>query len=79
MFINIGEDCIVWSKEIIAIINIKDIKDSSPLLIEFFSHHQEKVIDLSNGLGKSMVITKDKIFLSPLSTLTLKRRQMEIS
>jgi len=76
MYINVGEDSIIWSREIIAILNQKNIHESS-LIQEFFEKNQNKIIDLTNGSFKSIIITTNNIILSPLSSNTLKRRQME--
>lgn len=75
MFIHLGQEVMIQTEDIIAII------DQEPLLkskknVQFMEGHQEAglIIDLGEQLTKSVVITGDTVYLSPFSTLTLKRR-----
>lgn len=69
MYIHIGEDHMVRVREIIAIID----KDSAA------SGFQETgdAINLSKGPFKSVVITEKDVYLSPLSSTTLKKRSAQ--
>lgn len=73
MYIHIGEDLNVSTKDIIAILD-KESVNSSSLVEEFLERHKGSVINLTKGLFKSIVITKTQVYLSPLSSGTLKRR-----
>lgn len=74
MFLHLGGDDIIPVKEIIAIIDIET--EQSKITNEFISVATEEgfVKDISDGKGKSMVITDKTIYLSPISSLTLKKR-----
>lgn len=79
MFLHIGGDVVIPIKNIIAILDIetttisKDTKD-------FLSIAEEEgfIEAISNDLPKSFVITendkKSKIYLSPISSVTLQKR-----
>lgn len=73
MYIHIGEDLNIRAKDIIAILD-KGCVNSSQLVEEFLQHHSEKLINLSKNPFKSVVITYDKIYLSPIASGTLKKR-----
>ncbi|MEH7181368.1 extracellular matrix regulator RemB [Neobacillus vireti] len=73
MYIHVGEDLNIRAKDIIAILD-KGSVNSSNLIEEFLSRHNEKLINLSKNPFKSVVITYDKVYLSPISSGTLKKR-----
>ncbi|MGX6445918.1 extracellular matrix regulator RemB [Neobacillus sp. K501] len=73
MYIHIGEDLNIRAKDIIAILD-KESVNSSQLVEEFLSCHTKKLINLSKNPFKSVVITYDKIYLSPIASGTLKKR-----
>lgn len=73
MYIHIGEDLNIRAKDIIAILD-KGCVNSSQLIDEFLQRHTEKLINLSKNPFKSVVITYDKIYLSPIASGTLKKR-----
>nr|WP_263323978.1 DUF370 domain-containing protein [Neobacillus sp. Marseille-Q6967] len=73
MYIHIGEDLNIRAKDIIAILD-KGCVNSSELIGEFLQQHKEKLINLSKNPFKSIVITYDKIYLSPIASGTLKKR-----
>lgn len=74
MFIYIGNDHVVESDSIIAILDYELIY-SSKRLNEVLDRHRE--IDQIFGVeeeAKSIIITLDSIYYSPFSTYTLKNR-----
>lgn len=73
MYIHIGEDLNIRAKDIIAILD-KGCVNSSQLVEEFLQHHSETLVNLSKNPFKSVVITYDKIYLSPIASGTLKKR-----
>jgi extracellular matrix regulatory protein B len=73
MYIHIGEDLNVRVKDVIAILD-KESVNSSSLVEEFLKRYEGNVINLAKGSFKSIVITKTKVYLSPLASGTLKRR-----
>ena len=73
MYIHIGEDLNIRAKEIIAILD-KGSVSTSDLVDEFLVNHEDKLINLSKNPFKSIVITNDKVYLSPIASGTLKKR-----
>ncbi|UFT99431.1 DUF370 domain-containing protein [Radiobacillus kanasensis] len=80
MFIHIGSDHVIQSEDVIAIIDYQIV--SSSTINEEMLVNQKKADNVQNSLDeaiKSIVITKDAIYYSPLSVLTLKKRTSMIS
>jgi hypothetical protein len=73
MYIHIGEDLTIHSRDIIAIVD-RQSGDSSLLNEEFLKRHKGNLNNLAKKSFKSIVITKDHIYLSPFSSNTLKKR-----
>ncbi|WP_075983371.1 extracellular matrix regulator RemB [Bacillus massilinigeriensis] len=64
MFVHVGEDVLVNSKEIVAILN-KNSFHSMNGIQDFYS---DKLCNLSKGAYKSIVVTGSKIYLSPFAS-----------
>lgn len=77
MYIHIGEDQNIRIKDVIAILDKESA--SSAYIEEFLIHHQNHCINLAKGPFKSVVITHDHVYLSPLSSGTLKKRSSQNS
>lgn len=73
MYLHVGEEVTVSTKEIIAIIDKHSIR-SSPLMDKFILHRQDQIVNLTKGNYKSVVITQENIYFSPFSSGTLKKR-----
>ncbi len=78
MYVHIGEETLVRAIDIVAIISKESVVSSSQMN-EFLMHDRLVVVDLSKGGYKSIVITKDKIYYSPLSSGTLKKRSYKLA
>ncbi|MBT2217222.1 DUF370 domain-containing protein [Virgibacillus dakarensis] len=79
MFIHIGNDTVIQSKDVITIIDRNVITSSS--VMEEMMHHakkEEKVVG-DTADTKSVVVTSDYIYFSSLSVSTLKKRASMIS
>lgn len=76
MYLHIGEDVLVKTDDVIAILD-KKMLQSSPIMNEFL----EKKIDMTNHLAKnsvkSIVVTDQQIYYSPLASATLKKRSLQ--
>lgn len=75
MFIHLGGDVIIRAEEIIAILNY-DVKQQSQVTNTFLKTEEkqkEKVI-ISADYIKSIVLTNNVIYYSPVSSLTLNKR-----
>lgn len=80
MYIHIGGEKIVRTSEIIAIFDIA-IDHSSKISKQFLQHAKEnKDVDfISEEEAKSIIVTKQKVIYSPISSSTLKKRTHHIS
>ncbi len=75
MFIHLGGDTLINSKRIIAILNVDSVLGANSSK-EFLKTAQEEgfIVNFDQEEYKSIVITDKDIYLSPISTLTLKKR-----
>lgn len=73
MYIHIGEDASVRMRDIVAILD-KESGSSSELAEEFLKRHEGSIINLAKKSFKSIVITKEHVYLSPFASGTLKKR-----
>ncbi|MBU8881290.1 DUF370 domain-containing protein [Bacillus sp. FJAT-29790] len=78
MYIHVGEDILVRSRDIVAIID-KESVNSSKYVEEFLDRRDDAVINLSKGSFKSVVVTTEKIYFSPLASGTLKKRSYKLN
>lgn len=74
MFLHLGADTVIPLREVIAINDLKSFK--SPINDEFINTMKEEsmIIDVSEGNAKSFIITDKIVYLSAISSLTLKKR-----
>lgn len=78
MYLHVGEDVLVKTKDIIAILDI-DSASSSTLMGEFIARQDQKAVHLAKGTVKSIVITGEHIYYSPLASGTLKKRSLKLA
>jgi len=78
MYIHIGEDLNIRAEDIISILD-KESANHSTLIEEFLNRQSERVINLSKNPYKSVIITNDKVYLSPIASGTLKKRSNQLS
>ncbi|MBN8236505.1 DUF370 domain-containing protein [Halobacillus kuroshimensis] len=75
MFIHIGDDHVIQSKDVVAIIDHSLISSSSIIEEMIVSQRKNRrVIESQEHQAKAIVITSDVIYFSPLSVYTLKKR-----
>lgn len=81
MYVHLGGEKVIRSKEIIAVFDIS-IEKSSKISKQFLTEAiQRKVVEtIGEESAKSLVVTLDKVYYSPVSSVTLKKRikQMNI-
>ncbi|WP_442597285.1 extracellular matrix regulator RemB [Neobacillus sp. D3-1R] len=77
MYIHIGEEVLVKTKDIIAILD-KDSVKASDHIQEFLQQNEQRTENLSKNSFKSIVITHEKVYLSPLASTTLKKRSLQL-
>ncbi len=79
MFLHLGEDVVVRIKDTIAIMDMENTTISK-ITKEFLTVAEEEgfIINISEDLPKSFIITeidkKSKIYISPISSVTLLKR-----
>lgn len=75
MFIHLGGDTIVPTKDVIAIIDMKMAKESKSTL-EFLQIAEDEgfITNIAGDRPKSFVITTKQVYLTPISSTTLQRR-----
>lgn len=78
LFIHLGDNVMVRSSDVITILDRQLLKSSS-IVNEFLDVQKDRVVELSNGSTKSVVVTVDKVYYSPLSSSTLKKRSQHVS
>ncbi|KKB75157.1 MULTISPECIES: extracellular matrix regulator RemB [Bacillus] len=71
MYIHLGDDFVVSTREIVAIFDYK--AKTSPIVEEFLTKQSKRIIS-SNSTPKSIVVTVQTIYFSPLASSTLKKR-----
>lgn len=75
MFLHLGEDTVVNSKEIIGIFDM-DTSTVSKVTRDFLNKAEKnkKIVYVNYELPKSFVVTRNKIYVSPLNATTLLKR-----
>jgi hypothetical protein len=78
MYLYIGEDTLVKTDEIVAILD-KKLLESSPSLADFLQRKADITLHLAKNSVKSIVVTSKHIYYSPLTSVTLKKRSQQHS
>ncbi|MEI5908407.1 extracellular matrix/biofilm biosynthesis regulator RemA family protein [Bacillus spongiae] len=73
MYIHVGEDVMVRTNEIIAVIDKATVQSSEEMQL-FLRKQKNQLQELGKGPYKSLVVTYNGIYLSPLASGTLKKR-----
>ncbi|WP_373230417.1 extracellular matrix regulator RemB [Cohnella sp.] len=75
MYIHLGGEKIIRTSQLVAIFDIS-IEQSSKLSRQFVVHAQKnkEVETIGEEDHKSIVVTENKVYYSPISTSTLKKR-----
>jgi len=79
MFIHLGGEKIIRTNELIAIFDLS-IEKISKISKQFISHaEKEKKIEMiGEEVSKSLVVTINKVYYSPISSNTLKKRAHQL-
>lgn len=75
MYVHVGEEVLVRSKEIIAVIN-KDSYDTTSEMEEIQQLYGNKLFDVAKGSYKSIIVTENKVYLSPFASGTILKRSV---
>ena len=75
MYINIGEEFVLKDKDIVAVFDM-DKATVGKITRNYLNDAQKsgKIIYAGYDLPKSFIVTKDKIYISPLNTATILKR-----
>ncbi len=75
MFIHIGSDQIIHASDLVGIFDLA-LKDTSKLIRQYLKEEEKKkhIIVIGDEQSKSFVVTKTKIYFSPISSRTLMKR-----
>ena len=75
MYINIGEEYVLKEKDIIAVFDM-DKATVGKITRDYLNAAQKsgKIIYAGYDLTKSFIVTKDKVYISPLNTATVLKR-----
>lgn len=75
MYIHLGGEKVIRSRELIAIFDIGSEKPSRLPKTFLTNTEQEKIVEkIGDEEPKSLVVTETKIYYSPISSSTLKKR-----
>lgn len=74
MFLHLGADTVIPLSDVIAITDLKSVRSSTNR--NFINHMRDKrqVVDVSSNNPKSFIVTDKVVYLSAISSLTLKKR-----
>ncbi len=78
MYLHLGADCMVKNSDIIAVFNLRS--PQSQIYEEYVLKYKDRyrIVDASGGEAySSCILTEDTIYLSSISSLTLKKRVEE--
>lgn len=80
VFLHLGADVVVSLKQVVAILDLRTAGAAEPTR-EFLQllRSEKQVYDISEGEPKSLVLTDREVYLSPISSLTLKKRGETLS
>ncbi|AOH57384.1 DUF370 domain-containing protein [Peribacillus muralis] len=78
MYLHIGEDILVKTDDVIAILD-KKLLQASPIMNEFLEKKSDVTSHLTKNSVKSIVVTAKQVYYSPLASATLKKRSLQPS
>lgn len=75
MYIHLGSDKVIRSRELIAIFDISNDKPAQlPRTLLTHTNQEKKVEQIGEEDPKSLVVTESRLYYSPISSSTLKKR-----
>jgi len=80
LYIHLGGDKIIRAKELVAIFDLS-IENSSKISHNFVNQALERSVikKIGDEEPKSLIVAKDEMYYSPISSATLKKRAHEFS
>lgn len=78
MYVHLGEDVMIRSSEIIAILEKETVESSGDIQL-YLDKQKDTIINLCHGgIFKSLIMTNPHVYLSPIAPGTLKRRIVKL-
>lgn len=74
MFLHLGADTVIPLSDVIAITDLKSVRSSTNRHFINNMRDKKQVVDISSNHPKSFVVTDKIVYLSAISSLTLKKR-----
>lgn len=74
MFLHLGGDATARLSDIVAILDYRAARSAASKEYLQLARSENRLQDISEGDPKAFVITRNTVFLSPISSLTLKKR-----
>ncbi|GAV22100.1 extracellular matrix regulator RemB [Carboxydothermus pertinax] len=74
MFLHLGSDVVVPGKEVIGIFDLETVPEKVSLKLLNNISFRFPIEKIGGEPYKSLVLTNNKIYLTPISSLTLKKR-----
>jgi len=75
MYIHLGNNYIISAQDVVAILNMNTNLSEDLMDIMELARLDKKLINISEkGKEKSLVVCKDRVYLSPISSVTLYKR-----
>lgn len=74
MFLHLGSDIVVALDEVVLINDYKTVRSIANREFLEKVRSQNRIVDVASNSPKSFVVTKEKIYLSAISSVTLKKR-----
>lgn len=78
MFLHLGSDVMVPVKDVVAIYDHKTMEREENYLCFELIKQEKEIVPIASDEVKSYVVTDDKIYLSVISSLTLKKRAQSV-
>ena len=75
MYVHLGDDVMIRSSEIIAILDKQTVMDSKEMQ-QLLERKESELVNISNGTFKSLVITPTHMYISPIAIATLKKKAL---
>ncbi len=76
MFLHLGGDMIVRLSDVVAILDYRVARAAASKEYLQLARSEGRLYDVAEGEAKSFVVAKDAIYLSPISSTTLKKRAL---
>ncbi|HEY8426447.1 MAG TPA: hypothetical protein VIK73_10610 [Limnochordales bacterium] len=75
MYVHLGDDVVIRARDVVAIVDLAAMQRRGLALDKILgSGDHADVTWVGDGVGTSLVVTPDRLYVSPISPMTLRRR-----